>query len=278
MARRKIKIAAPVRPLKGQEFFYRKELMKLGRLLTKAIRVEILPFIKAHQTEYVLDGVASQLEILFNKLNARFAGVITAGFASITANEVVTQTAKTNKKRFDTSIERATGVDYGAIIATEGLTDFMESSINRNTSLITNLSPEYLKQIRVIVTNGVSSGAKYSTIAQQITGIKGANASLGNRIKTIAMNEIQTINSQLTLRRSTSLGITEGIWRTSDDEKVRGNPSGKYPKAKPSHFKLDGKKFNLKKGMKTETGTYIWPGSEINCRCDYSPVINLDEL
>ena len=155
----------------------------------------------------------------------------------------------------------------------------METSINRNVSLIKTLPDEYLKAVEVIVTNGVTSGAKYSTIAKQILGKVGtANSHLSGRINTIAMNEIQTINSQLSLRRTTSLGITEGLWRTADDEKVRGTPGGKYPNAKPSHFKLDGKRFNLKKGIKTETGKIIWPGSEINCRCDFSPIIDVDNL
>lgn len=253
--------------------------MKLGRLLSKTVRVEVLPFIKAHEDVYVLDGIGTQLGILFDKLNARFTGVISAGFAVNTATQMVTKTTKTNKKRFDKSIERATGIDYGSVIATEGLVDFMETSINRNVSLIKTLPDEYLKAVEVIVTNGVTSGAKYSTIAKQILGKVGtANSHLAGRIKTIAMNEIQTINSQLTRRRSDALGITEGIWRTAKDEKVRGNPGGKYPKAKPSHFQLNGKKFNLKKGMKTETGTIIWPGSEINCRCDFSPIIDVDNL
>lgn len=273
------KVATPVKPLIAQERRYRIELMKLGRLLAKSIRAEVLPFIKAHEQEYVLDGVGSNLEIIFGKLNTRFSGIISAGFASSTATQMVTKVTKTNKKKFDASIERAMGVDLGAILQAEGLVDFMETSINRNVSLIKSLPSEYLKSVETIVTNGVTSGARYSTIANQILGKVGtANSHLSGRIKTIAMNEIQTINSQLNLRRSDALGITEGYWRTGEDEKVRGNPSGKYPTAKPSHYKLNGVRFNLKKGAKTEVGTHIKPGEEINCRCSYSPIIDLDAL
>lgn len=244
--------------------------MQLGRLLAKAVRIEILPYLKSNEYAYALDGVGGNLEILFSKLNARFTGVISAGFAKSTATQMVTKTAKSNKKRFDKSVERATGVDLGNIVATEGLTDFMETSVNRNVSLISSLPEEYLKAVETIVTNGVTSGSKYSTIAKQILGKVGtANSHLAGRIKTIAMNEVQTINSQLTLRRSDALGITRGIYRTADDEKVR-----------PSHNEIDGDEFVLAKGAYSSIAQkHIQPGiTDINCRCDYSPIIDVDEL
>ena len=71
------------------------------------------------------------------------------------------------------------------------------------------------------------------------------------------MNEVQTINSQITLRRSQSLGITEGIFRTSEDEKVR-----------TCHDELNGVKYLLKKGAWSKTcQKFIQPGiTDINCR------------
>ena len=70
MARKKTKkIASPVKSLRGQEILYQKQLNKLGRLLIKAIREEVLPYLKANQESYVLDGVGDQLSVIFNKLN-----------------------------------------------------------------------------------------------------------------------------------------------------------------------------------------------------------------
>jgi SPP1 gp7 family putative phage head morphogenesis protein len=267
--KKKQKIAAPVKSLKGQELLYRRELNKLGKLLAKAVNEEVLMYLKAQESTYVMDGIGSQLELIFNRLNARFSGTVSAGFAKTTASKMVMMVTRTNKKRFDKTIERATGVDLGGILAAEGLEDFVELSVNGNVSLIKSLSEEHLKNVETIVTNGVKSGAKYSTIAKEILGIKGVNSKLAGRIKTIAMNEVQTINSQITLRRSENLGITKGIYRTSKDERVR-----------KSHKELDGVEYVLKKGAYSSIAQkWIQPGiTDINCRCSYSPVINLDNL
>lgn len=269
MAKQRRKIAAPVKALKGQELLYRKELNRLGKALIVSVRKNVLAYLKAQESAYVLDNIGHDLGKIFNQLNATFEGVITAGFAANTATKMVVSTTKANKKRFDKSIFRATGVDLGNVIATEGLQSFVEVSINKNVGLITSLPEQYLGQVETIVNNGVASGARYKTIAKEILGIKGVNGKLAGRIKTIATNEIQTINSQLTLRRSDSLGITKGIFRTSKDQRVR-----------KSHEELEGVEYVLKKGAWSKTaGKFIQPGiTDINCRCDYSPIIEFAEV
>lgn len=258
MAKKKIKIAAPVKSLKGQEIAYRRQLNKLGKALIIAVRENVLVYLKANQSTYVSDGIGLDLGVIFENLNTRFTGPLAQSFAKVSASTMVEKVAKSNKGKFDRTIQRAIGVDLGGIIATEGLNDFVELSVNKNVSLIKSLPEEYLKQVETIVNNGVVSGARYSEIAKQIVAKSGsANSKLAGRIKTIAMNEIQTINSQITLRRSESLGIREGIFRTSGDEKVR-----------KCHDELDGIKYDLSKGAWSKTcGKFIQPGiTDINCR------------
>ena len=266
--------AAPIKSNKVLERQYQKQLNKLGKSLIVAVRKEVLTYLKAHQSSYVSDGLGDQLGLIFKQLNAIFTGTAVAGFAEGTASQMVEKVGTTNKKKFDRVVERATGVDLGAIVTAEGLEDFIELSVNKNVSLIKSLPEEYLKQVETIVNNGVVSGARYTTIEKEIISKTGASAGLANRIKLIARNEVSTINAQINKRRSEALGIKKGIWRTSEDERVRGNPSGKYPNAKPSHFKLNGEEFDLSKGMKVN-GEFIFPGIPINCRCSYSPIIEV---
>ena len=306
MAKRKKKerIASPVKSLRGQEARYRKELNKLGKALIKAVNTELMPYLKANQSTYVIDGlmndsftplsritdkfivdddfdlsddyreftqslldnsrdqvqnrdgIGNELQVIFARLNQQFTGSIVSGFAQNTATQMVGKVARTNKTRFDKTIKRATGVDLGGIVASEGLEDFVTMNINTNVSLIKSLPEEYLKQVETIVNNGVVSGARFSTIAKEIVGIdKTANSKLAGRIKTIAMNEVQTINSQINLRRSDALGITEGIYRTSEDERVR-----------TCHKELNGVRYELKKGAWSKTcNKFIKPGiTDIN--------------
>jgi uncharacterized protein with gpF-like domain len=109
-------------------------------------------------------------------------------------------------------------------------------------------------------------------------------------VKTIARNEVATINSQINQKRLQQLGLDLYIWRTSDDERVRGNPSGKYPKARPRHDTMDGKvcrwddptvyadsiadakagKWKKRSGI---NGPEQHPGEPILCRCIAEPVV-----
>lgn len=314
MPKKKQKVASPVKSQKGIEAKYRRQLNKLGITLIAAVRKELLPYLKANQTSYVADeivsdiadknlsqlndgfgyddnyyfnninmllndsrkkiklfktrdGIGDQIGVIFRRLNSFFTGNAIASFAQSTASQMVEKVGRANKNKFDRTVTRATGVDLGSIVTAEGLEDFIALSINKNVSLIESLPEEYLKQVEVIVNNGVVSGAKYSTIEKEILGKVGsANSHLAGRIKTIAMNEVQTINSQITLRRSENLGIKKGIYRTSEDERVR-----------PCHAELNGIEYLLKKGAWSKScGKFIQPGiTDINCRCSYSPVIEV---
>lgn len=263
----KIKIGSPIKSLKGIERKYQIELNKLGKALIKSVREQVLAYIKPMQSEWVIDGIGDQLGVIFRRLNSQFTGTAVAGFAQSTSEQMVERTGKSNKDRFDRVVNKATGINLGEVIAAEGLEDFTALSINKNVGLIKSLPEQYLSQVETIVNNGLTSGARYSTIQKEIMARTGsASAKLANRIKTIARNEVQTINSQLTLRRSESLGIKKGIYRTSEDERVR-----------PCHAELNGVEFELKKGAWSKScGKFIQPGiTDINCRCSYSPVIEV---
>jgi len=208
------------------------------------------------------------LDNIFRRLNLQFAGTVVAGFAKNTASQMVEKVGKNNKRRFDKTVEKVTGVNLGGVVVSEGLSDFVELSINKNVSLIKSLPEEYLKSVETIVNNGVVNGTRYSEIAKQINAKVGsANSKLAGRIKTIARNEVQTINSQISLRRNQALGIKKGIYVTSDDERVR-----------PCHAELDGKEYDLSKGAwSTKCQKFIQPGiTDINCRCSFKPVIEVD--
>lgn len=240
----------------------------MGRALIKAIKSDLLPVLKNSQESYVVDGLGDTINTIFRRLNGQFTGAITMGFAKTTATQMVAKVGENNKRKFNQTVESVTGVNLGGIITSEGLEDFVELSINKNVSLISSLPEEYLKQVETIVNNGVINGSRYSTIAKEITAKVGsANSKLVNRIKTIARNEVQTINAQISLRRNEALGIKKGIYMTSSDERVR-----------ECHRELDGVEYDLSKGAWSKTcQKFIQPGiTDINCRCSFRPIIEVD--
>jgi len=264
---KKTKKIPPMKSQKGIEKTYQKGMAKLGKAMVLAVKKEVLSYLKIHQSTYVIDAVGDDLIKIFNRLNAQFSGLLVSNYAEELASTVVTKTEKANKSKFDRSVQRVTGVDLGSILAAEGLEDFTALSVSRNVQLIKTLPEQYLSQVETIVTNGVSSGLRYSEIEKQIMAKTGsATSKLAGRIKTIARNEIQTINSQINLRRASSLGIKKGIYETSDDERVR-----------PCHAELDGVEYDLAKGAWSKScGKFIQPGiTDINCRCSFSPLIEV---
>lgn len=241
---------------------------QLGRALIKAVNTELLPFLESTQDDYVVDGIGDMINVIFRRLNSMFTGVVTMGFAKNTATQMVARVGTANKRKFNKSVERVTGINLGGVITSEGLNDFVELSINKNVGLIKSLPEEYLKQVETLVNNGVINGERYSTIAKKITAKVGsANSKLAGRIQTIARNEVQTINAQISLRRSDALGIKKGIYMTSDDEKVR-----------PCHEELDGVEYDINKGAwSKKCQKFIQPGiTDINCRCSFRPIIEVD--
>jgi len=264
----KRRTAAPVKSQKGIERTYQKGLTRLARTLVTRVKQEILPYLKAQQVSYTLDSLGDDLIKKFNRLNAEFSGLLVSEYAEELAQTVVMKTFKANKSKFDRTLQRVPGVDVGSAIRAEGLEDFTALSIKKNVNLIKTLPEQYLSQVETIVTNGVSSGLRYSEIEKQIVAKTGsAGASLGGRVKTIARNEIQTINAQLTLRRTNGLGVKLGIYRTSEDEVVR-----------PCHRELNGVEYGLAEGAWSKTcGKFIQPGiTDINCRCSFSPIIEVE--
>jgi SPP1 gp7 family putative phage head morphogenesis protein len=90
-----------------------------------------------------------------------------------------------------------------------------------------------------------------------------------SRAKLIARDQTSKFNGSLNRIRQQQAGITEYRWSTSHDERVRGNPDGKYPNARPSHWAREDKVFAWDKPPSDGH-----PGEPINCRCVALAVLN----
>ena len=75
-------------------------------------------------------------------------------------------------------------------------------------------------------------------------------------------DQIDRLDSQLNAKRQQSLGLKDYVWDTQKDERVRGNPNGLYPNARPSHYSRQGLIFSW--NNPPEGGA---PGEAAGCRC-----------
>lgn len=260
---KKILIIPAIKIPRTIEREYLIQLNKLGKGLVTSVRADVINYLKENYTpESVLKETPESL--INNSVRLSLIKENLNTFASSSASRMVNNVNRTNKTKFNNSILRVTGVDIGSVVNEEKLNDFLNISISKNVSLIKSIPEQYLTQVETIVSNGLLNGLRYSTVEKQIIAATGANGKLARRIKTIARNEVQTINSQLTLQRSLFLGVTQGIYRTSEDEIVR-----------PCHAELNGVTYDLTVGAWSKTcKKYIQPGiTDINCRCRFSPIL-----
>lgn len=246
---------------------YMRKLNVLKRELTNAVSEEIIPLLQARQQEYALDSLSYDIGAIFEKLYQKFTGAAVLSFAQTTAENMVGEINQSSKRKVGRSIKKLFGTDLTNVIESENLQDFIDTSIRNHVQLIKTLPTEYFKQIETIVNQGLVSGTRFNDIKKQIIGIdKSANSKLAGRIKTIAMDQTQTVTQQINLRRTAALGVTKGVYRTSKDRRVR-----------KCHAELEGQEFELTKGAWSKTcQKYIQPGiTDINCRCSFSPVIEV---
>jgi SPP1 gp7 family putative phage head morphogenesis protein len=99
-----------------------------------------------------------------------------------------------------------------------------------------------------------------------------------SRAELIARDQTLKLYGQIQEERQTQAGIEEYVWSTSLDERVRGNPSGIYPKSHGNHWKLEGKTFRWDDPPVVDptTGRKEHPGGDFQCRCAAIPVLSDD--
>ncbi len=194
-----------------------------------------------------------------------------------------------NQKQWNKQTSNVLGFEYR-------MTDFWWQDLKRtwileNFEHIRGMSEEYIRRISETINRGIRNGLSIAEIIKEVN--KTNKAVFQNKASLIAVDQIGKLNGQITKKRNLAIGLKEYIWRTQRDEKVRGNPKGKYPKAIPSHWIMEGKICNWlddtiyaeQKDIDLKTGKINWkkritempraiPGEQFRCRCIGEPFWN----
>jgi SPP1 gp7 family putative phage head morphogenesis protein len=129
-----------------------------------------------------------------------------------------------------------------------------------NTKLIKSLCAEHVERVRDVLADA-GSGERVETIMR---GIREATGASKSRAALIARDQVLSLNSDVAQARHEALGVTEYVWRTSKDERVRA-----------AHKALDGKRFKYSDPpvVDPRTGRREAPGRDFQCRCTAEPII-----
>jgi SPP1 gp7 family putative phage head morphogenesis protein len=170
-----------------------------------------------------------------------------------------------NSGQFKRMMRSILGVDI--FTAEPWLDESIGNFIHQNVDLIKSLQTQSLSDLQGIVLRGFQQGTRPTDISAQLRARYGVQK---RRANLIARDQVGKLNGQLTQLRQKSAGVESYIWRTSLDERVRGDPDGLYPNAVPSHFDREGKEFRWDS---PPDGGH--PGEDFQCRCTAEPVIKL---
>lgn len=170
-----------------------------------------------------------------------------------------------NRRKWNEAVRSAIGIDLGAVLQAEGIGDTIDAAVLRNVSLVRGLSQDVARRLSSKLLDALTRGLNNRELEKIITTEFGIAR---RRAKLIARDQAASFNGDLNRIRQTAMGVTEYVWSTSLDERVRGNPEGKYPNSRPSHWAREGKTFQWSKPPSDGH-----PGQPINCRCTARAVI-----
>jgi hypothetical protein len=146
-----------------------------------------------------------------------------------------------------------------------------------NYKYFQDLGRNYINQINRKAEQAVLSGWSVAQLAGEIAKID--KSIKQGRANLIARDQIGKLNEQVTQSRMEQAGLTMYIWSTAQDERVRGNPDGHFPNARPSHYLMEGLLCRWSDStVYSDDGGKTWkprpsnavmlhPGQDIQCRC-----------
>lgn len=173
------------------------------------------------------------------------------------------------------SIRIASGIDLTYLLDSAPVKEALAAGVFEATQLIKTIPSQYLGRVAKAVTDNFA-GRQLSegrSLLQEIMHVGGVSK---RRAKLIARDQTSKLTGTLNQVRQQSIGIEEYVWRTSQDERVVGDPAGLYPKgsrAHRDHFHRNGKRFRW-----DDPPDDGHPGQAIQCRCHAQPVIDIQKI
>lgn len=273
----------------AKERKYFKGISKIQRELTTPTTKIIAENLQGWIADYHQDGVdtfkrdsfSSELKEVMAELQEALNEIYGDNAPKIRAliTGIGDDVSEFNYKQFQKYAKQLLGVEF--IVTEPWETEVIDAWVETNYNLVNSLSGEYLKSVNTIVAEGVQFGKTYDEIMREIR--KKNKQMTGSRARLIARDQVGKLNGALTKRRMEDAGISMYTWLTAGDERVRGNPSGPFKNAVPSHYIMSGVlcRWDDNTVYSADNGkTWIprigkmpiaIPGQEIQCRCTALP-------
>jgi SPP1 gp7 family putative phage head morphogenesis protein len=249
----------------SQEREYTRLLLRYSKDLQAGVNVILLPRIDDIQREFEVDARADGWTDTLDSLMAELMRYASKGAAMVLGKlpGQFTATSKFNERQFKMVVKANTGMAVPEVMpgapssAILGVNVFRsepflkplaEGWVAENTKLIESLPTRMFPELEGIVRRGVMNGTSVKDIREQI---RARYKVTDYRATLIAQDQTLKLNADLTKYRLQSVGVTQYVWRSVQDSRVR-----------PEHAFLNGKTFAFDKPPAEGN-----PGHPVRCRC-----------
>ena len=183
-------------------------------------------------------------------------------------NEIAGRVGSHNQSGFIRQVKTTLAIDV--TLNEPWLDDELKAWSAANASLVSSVAEQAHSNVSRMAMEGVRQGRSVRDIQKDLKKQYGLSK---NRAKTIARTETAKLNSELSERRQTELGIDTYYWSTSRDERVRDSHRAMNGKLcrwdDPTVYSDDGgKTWKKRSGI---GGADVHPGRDFQCRCTSRP-------
>jgi uncharacterized protein with gpF-like domain len=242
---------------------YEADILKLVRRMERAYTKELKAIFNELDYELAMDAsIASQSRIKLAALEREFVRVFDKeGKAAI--DRMLGRVDKVATAKIKSSLKELSG---GLTLTPQNLSPQMEEAVKaataENVSLIKSIAQNYHLQIEGAVMRSIQpSGGGLAAVVEQLSKYEGITH---RRVKNIALDQTRKLTTSHTVARASAAGVTHGEWIHS------GGGSDKRPK----HVAFSGKIFELADPPAIgDSGNKVLPGTDVNCKCRWRPVI-----
>lgn len=172
------------------------------------------------------------------------------------------------RKQMNQILESA-GIDIITPEYSTAIKKAAQKSARENVELIRTLPKEYFNRIEMDIVHGIERGISQRDIYEYAIKAYGERTKQTEyRAKLIAQNQTARVYGAINRARAEEVGVTEGVWMHAS--------AAREPR--PGHVKANGKRFDLRKGLKVDNASkgakkrdirYTFPGDEPNCGCEF---------
>lgn len=271
--KRELKASTPIEirtkaPTKSHERELADVIEYMVAQIGKRFKNQAIKGLQAGTVEKFADAQSGNYAKVFLSLAGRVQRQIVKQFddsrIEAMVNGILDKVDRRGRDDFYSAIEGALGISSKELAATEGMKATTNALKLETAQWVKKLRDETLELYTSNTLRAMTLGNGLEGILNEFEGLEEKRKS---HAKFTARNQINNYNSISTKIRAQNLGITQGVWVASMDERTR-----------PSHAERDGKTFNLDKGLYSSIdGKHLLTGTDYQCRCTTRFIIPGDD-